>query len=169
MTGVYSGGLVYEYSEEGSNYGLVKLNGDNVEELPDFAGLKNALASAQTPSGDGNYKSNGGPSECPKESKTWEVKIASDKLPALPEGADEYFQKGAGAGPGLKGAGSQTAGTKETNLDSAGAGAVTSAATAPAGSKGAAPAVYVGELSTAPLVCGLVVVLSTFFGASLMC
>lgn len=32
MTGVYSGGLVYEYSEEGSKYGLVKINGNNVEE-----------------------------------------------------------------------------------------------------------------------------------------
>jgi len=28
MTGVYSGGLVYEYSEEGNNYGLVTITSD---------------------------------------------------------------------------------------------------------------------------------------------
>jgi hypothetical protein len=88
----------------------------------------------------------------------------------MPKGADEYFQGGAGKGPGLSGSGSQTSGTKETNLADAADGAVTSSAgtAAPSGSKGAASSVTMGELSMAPFVCGFVVVVSTLFGASLI-
>lgn len=58
MTSVYSGGLVYEYSEEGSGYGLVKINGDSVTETSDFTALQKELASSK-PSGDGGYKDSG--------------------------------------------------------------------------------------------------------------
>lgn len=170
MTGVYSGGLVYEYSEEGSKFGLVKLNGDNVEEKDDYSALKSALSGTQSPSGDGGYKSSGSASQCPSESNTWNVTISSNELPALPDGAKDYFSKGAGDGPGLKGDGSQTSGTKETTLASAGAGAVTSGAgtAAPTGSKGAASSIHMGDFSMAPLVCGMVVVVSTLFGGALI-
>ncbi|KAF2262834.1 hypothetical protein CC78DRAFT_297675 [Lojkania enalia] len=168
MTGVYSGGLVYEYSEEGSKYGLVTLDGDSVTEKSDFTALKSALAKTASPKGDGGYKSTGAASECPSESSTWNVTIAANELPAVPSGTDEYFKKGAGKGPGLAGEGSQSAGSKTTQLASAGAGAVTSGAAANAQSTGAASSVHMGEFSLAPLVCGLVVVLSTLFGASLV-
>jgi hypothetical protein len=172
MTSVYSGGLVYEYSEEGSKYGLVELDGDNVKELPDFTELKNAFASTKSPTGDGGYKKDGKASQCPGESQTWNVAIAANELPAIPKGADEYFRKGAGAGPGLKGAGSQTAGSKETNLAGAGDGAVTSGAAtgekAPTNSKGAAASVRMDGVSVAPLVCSFVVVASMLLGASLI-
>ena len=39
MSSVFSGGLVYEYSEEASNYGLVELKGDSVTN-DDFDNLK---------------------------------------------------------------------------------------------------------------------------------
>ena len=55
MTGVYSGGLVYEYSEEGSKYGLVTIDGDDVTEGDDFTALKTAFAGTTNPSGDGGY------------------------------------------------------------------------------------------------------------------
>lgn len=172
MTGVYSGGLVYEYTEEGSGYGLVKVQNDNVNELGDFQELKNAFAKTKPPSGDGGYKSNGAASKCPEKSQHWNVTIAHDQLPALPEGAADFFKNGAGKGPGLQGAGSQTSGSHETSLSSAADGAVTSGAgtgaKSPTQSKGAASSLRVDEFSMAPLVCGLVVVLSTLFGAALI-
>jgi hypothetical protein len=172
MTGVYSGGLVYEYTEESTKYGLVKVEGGSVSELPDFNDLKNAFAKAKAPSGDGGYKPNGAASKCPEKSKSWNVTIAADELPALPEGAAALFKNGAGKGPGLQGSGSQTSGSHETSLASAADGAVTSGAgtgaKAPTQSKGAASSLHVDEFSMAPLVCGFVVVLSTIFGASLI-
>jgi hypothetical protein len=85
MTGVYSGGLVYEYSEEGSNYGLVTINGMTVTEGPDFAALQTAFKGTANPSGDGGYNSTGGASGCPAYSATWNV--TNDVLPAIPSGA----------------------------------------------------------------------------------
>lgn len=170
MTAVYSGGLVYEYSEEGSGYGLVKISGDTITEKSDFGALKSALAGTQAPTGDGGYKTSGTASQCPDQSKTWNVTISANELPSVPSGASDLFQKGAGTGPGLKGAGSQTSGTKETTLASAGAGAVTSGAgnAAASGSKGAASSIHMGEFSMAPLVCGMVVLVSTMLGGSLI-
>jgi 1,3-beta-glucanosyltransferase GAS5 len=172
MTGVYSGGLVYEYSEEGSKYGLVKINGNSVSELDDFTALKNAFAGTKAPSGDGGYKQNGSPSQCPSKSSTWNVTISADQLPAVPSGCDDFFTKGKGAGkgPGLAGKGSQTSGSKETTLASAGAGAVTNGAAAgnAQGSKAAAASLHMEPFSFAPLVCGMVVVVSTLFGSSLI-
>ena len=169
MTAVYSGGLVYEYSEEGSKYGLVKISGDSVSELDDYTSLKKAFSNNAIPSTDGGYKKSGGASECPTKSNTWNVNIASDKLPAFPDGAKELMDNGAGAGPGLQGKGSQTSGSKTTQLADAADGAVTSGAAAGANaSKGAAASVFAPEFSFAPLVCGMVVVVSTLFGAALI-
>ncbi|KAF1849385.1 glycoside hydrolase family 72 protein [Cucurbitaria berberidis CBS 394.84] len=173
MTGVYSGGLVYEYSQEESNYGLVELKGNTVTERSDFGALKSAFAGTKNPSGDGGYKSNGQASKCPSESKTWNVTLAADKLPSVPEGADELFKKGAGAGPGLKGDGSQSAGSKSTNLANAADGAVTSGSTTGGGaksssSKGAAASLRAGEFSMAPYVCGAIVLVSSLFGGALI-
>jgi len=85
MTSVYSGGLVYEYSEEGNGFGLVTINGDSVTEDADFGALQRALAGTPDPSGDGNYNSTGGSSGCPAQSATWNV--TNDSLPAIPDDA----------------------------------------------------------------------------------
>src|ERR1700761_4055024 len=95
MTSVYSGGLVYEYSEEGSGYGLVNIHGSSVSETPDFTALQSAYAKTK-PSGDGGYKANGSPSKCPSRSKTWEVTdFTGEELPSIPQGAVQYMSKGA--------------------------------------------------------------------------
>jgi len=167
MTSVYSGGLVYEYSEEGTKYGLVTISGDSVTEGPDFAALKSALAGTASPNGDGGYQTNLGASTCPTESKTWNVTISADQLPAFPSGADTYLKEGAGAGAGLKGAGSQTSGSKTTTLASDAAGAVTSGSAGGA-STGAAASLRPGEFSFAPMVCGLIVLVSSLFGGALV-
>jgi hypothetical protein len=172
MTPVYSGGLVYEYSQEDSNYGLVEISGNTVTERDDFTALKNAYASTKNPSGDGGYKSSGAASTCPAKSDSWDVDMKDDQLPALPSGASDLFKSGAGSGPGLTGKGSQDSGSSDVTLGNAADGAVTSGATTPTGgsatSKGAAASVRVPEFSFAPLVCGAVVLVSSMFGGALL-
>ena len=121
-TAVYSGGLVYEYSQEESKYGLVTISGSTVSELPDFTALKSAYANQPNPTGDGGYKKSGKASTCPAQSANWAV--ANDNLPAIPEPAKKYMTQGAGTGPGLLGLGSQTAGTPSTGGAQAGSGSV---------------------------------------------
>jgi len=120
MTPVFSGGLVYEYSEEGTKYGLVKIDGDDINELPDYDALKSAFAATKNPSGDGGYKSNGNPSKCPPASADWNV--TTDSLPSIPVPAQKYMTAGAGSGPGLGGPGSQTAGIPSTGFVNGGSG-----------------------------------------------
>ncbi|KFY08876.1 hypothetical protein V492_05816 [Pseudogymnoascus sp. VKM F-4246] len=110
MTGVYSGGLAYEYSEEGSGYGLVKIKDTKtVSELSGFNYLKKAFAKTKAPTGDGGYTSGKSKaSKCPPKSSNWNVTTAD--LPTIPKKALEYMKADVGKGPGLKGAGSQTSG-----------------------------------------------------------
>jgi hypothetical protein len=177
MTSVYSGGLVYEYSKEQQGqdpvqpkYGLVQLNGNSAESQPDFATLKSAFQKTPIPTGDGGYKTSGSPSECPAKSSTWNVTISANQLPAFPKEANDYLKNGCGTGPGLKGTGSQDAGSQSATLAGEADGAVTSgsSASAPSGSKGAAASLRPGEFGMAPLICGAVVLLSSLLGGSLI-
>ncbi|ROV98163.1 hypothetical protein VPNG_08598 [Cytospora leucostoma] len=108
MTSVYSGGLVYEYSEESSHYGLVSVDGDKVSTKSDFLAYSTALASNPAPSGDGGFTKTTNSAACPSANSDWLVSDTS--LPAIPTGAVKYMSKGAGSGPGLTGDGSQNAG-----------------------------------------------------------
>ena len=165
---VYSGGLVYEYSEESSNYGLVQISGNSVKELPDFTALQSAYAGQQNPSGDGGYSSSGTPSTCPSASADWSV--TDDSLPAIPSPAVKFMTQGAGTGVGLSGPGSQDAGTGSAGTATAGSGTVTATASpsGSAGKKSAASNVKAADFSTAHLVSGVVIVAFTFLGASLL-
>ena len=165
MTGVYSGGLVYEYSQEPSKYGLVEISGNSVSTLPDFDALKSALSGTQNPSGNGGYNAQGAASTCPTYSSPfWLVK--TDALPAIPAGAVKYMSSGAGTGPGLTGDGSQNAGGASTGTATAGSGQATK--TGGSSSTNAAAALRPGEMSMAPIMCAAVVVLSSIFGAALL-
>jgi len=97
MTSVFSGGLVYEFSQETNNYGLVdiKNNGKGaVTPRDDYKNLKKQYAAVQNPSGLGNAKTSGKISECPAfEKGVWE---ANNTLPAFPKDAEQYMEKGAG-------------------------------------------------------------------------
>lgn len=170
MTGVYSGGLVYEYSEEGSNYGLVQINGNDVSTNKDYDALKTALNKTPNPSGDGNYNKTGGSNPCPKKnSPNWDVD-ATDSLPAIPVPAEKYLKDGAGQGIGFSGKGSQTAGTPSSSTASPGSGSGSSSSssgTAGATSKGAAAGlVKPFTISMAPIAVSLVTIVSSLFGAS---
>ena len=48
---VYSGGLVYKYVQEGSNYGLVKINSEDLKDLSDIDALKSAFEKTTNPEG----------------------------------------------------------------------------------------------------------------------
>jgi len=101
MTGVFSGGLVYEYSQEENDFGLVEIKGDKVEKLPDFDNLKAQFSAVKNPSGDGGYKKDGKASECPPKSKDWDFKNF-DKVPAMPSSAKALLEDGAGKPKGIK-------------------------------------------------------------------
>ncbi|KAG5304340.1 glucanosyltransferase [Histoplasma capsulatum G186AR] len=148
MTSVYSGGLVYEYSEEPNNYGLVKLEDGQAVPLKDFDTLKKAFAATKNPDGDGGYNKTGGANPCPKKNAPdWDVD--GDTLPAIPEPAKQYIMKGAGKGPGLDGSGSQNAGTGSSGGAEPGSGAVDGKSSKP-GSGNAA----VGLQARYPVVVG---------------
>ncbi|KAJ5132906.1 hypothetical protein N7448_007064 [Penicillium atrosanguineum] len=175
MTGVYSGGLVYEYSQESSNYGLVKISGDSVSELPDYDALKTAFDGTKNPSGNGDYNSTGGASGCPvKSAPNWDVE--GDSLPAIPTPAKKYLTQGAGKGVGFSGKGSQTSGTQSTSTSvsgsdsSSGSGSSTSSSSSgtSTSTNGASAGLKPSAMSFAPVAVGLVTALSSVFGASLL-
>jgi len=159
MTPVYSGGLVYEYSEEGSKYGLVKIDGSTVTETPDFVALKSAFSKTSNPSGDGGYNAQGGANDCPTKSSNWNV--ADDSLPAIPTAAAAYMKKGAGKGAGLNGPGSQNAGETSPGTATKGSGAVTATDKA----KSLASGLAKGSASYKSLIVAGIVVVFSFLGA----
>ncbi|PWW74066.1 Glycoside Hydrolase Family 72 protein [Tuber magnatum] len=104
MSGVFSGGLVYEFTQEPNNYGLVQIDGDNVTTLTDYNNLKKKYSSTNNPPGDGGYQKDLPPSNCPERTSLWE---ASNTLPDLPSAASIYMNNGAGKPKGTGGASSQ--------------------------------------------------------------
>lgn len=183
MTPVYSGGLVYEYSEEGNGYGLVTISGNTVTTTTGFTDLKNMLAANPAPSGTGDFTTTNKISNCPATSDDWTLgsEFANDALPAIPAGAVKYMSQGAGTGPGLTGDGSMNAGGASTGTATAGSGAVTATAThsstsssstssssSSASASSAASALTRPESGAAAYLCAAVVVLSTLLGATLL-
>ncbi|KAF7716822.1 1,3-beta-glucanosyltransferase [Penicillium ucsense] len=175
MTGVYSGGLVYEYSQEDSNYGLVNIKGSDVTPLPDYKALKSALDKTANPQGDGNYNKTGGANPCPKKnSPNWDVD-STGSLPTIPKPAEKYLKDGAGKGVGFSGKGSQWAGTPSSsnstgNGSSSSSGSssasTTSGAAGQTSSAAASGLVKPFTVSMAPVAVSLVTIVSTLFGAS---
>ncbi|GMF05356.1 unnamed protein product [[Candida] boidinii] len=96
MSSVFSGGLVYEYSQEEADYGLVNItSSNNVTILQDFTNLKGEYEKTPNPSGDGGYSSYDPPSQCPT---SWNFSIT---VPDTPKKALTYFDNGAGEGWGF--------------------------------------------------------------------
>jgi hypothetical protein len=91
MSSVFSGGLVYEYSEEENNYGLVEISGSSVKTNDDFTNLQSEFKKTENPSGDGGYH-NSSYSECPPLSDTWN---ASTTIPDTPKGALVWLKNNA--------------------------------------------------------------------------
>jgi len=168
MTGVYSGGLVYEYSQEEAKFGLVTLSGNNVTELADFSALETAFKATANPTGDGGYNSTGGASGCPVQSANWNV--TNDALPAIPSAALAYMKSGAGKGVGISvttgsqdGAGEDVVGGQSSGTATAGSGAASSTSTS---KKNAGTQMQ--PFDKTPLIVGMIVCSFTLFGAVLL-
>ena len=75
MSSVFSGGLVYEYSNETNNYGLVQIVSDTeVTKLQDFDNLKEQYSKQENPSGNGGASTSNEHSTCPDyEEGIWEA------------------------------------------------------------------------------------------------
>jgi len=171
MAAVYSGGLVYEYSEEGNNYGLVTINSDTaVTPNDDFSALKTAYGKTSNPTGDGGYSSTNKASDCPAQSPTWNV--TSDALPAIPSGAANLFKTGAGKGPGFAGSGSQNAGGTSTGTASPGSGSVTAVASGSSASKSSGSSTSGGNalvpFDMTSMIAGVIVASFTLMGAAIL-
>jgi len=126
MTKSISGGLVYEYTNAGNDYGLVNIKGNTVKPIGNqFSDLEAQMKKIVTPSGNGGATTGNSDQPCPAQGKYWDTKpFTGSALPATPSGAMKYFQDGAGKGPGLNGKGSQEAGTGKQSTASKSAGAV---------------------------------------------
>jgi len=191
MTSVYSGGLVFEYSEEAgnANFGLVNIvSPTSVTEKQDFTNLQAQLAANPAPAGNGGYKSSLPPLACPTQDANWQ---AASTVPALPSAAAVYMTAGAGRGAGFTGAGSQSGGnapaaggassvvvttvTSSVRASSGTAAASTVVATsaaatasAAATSRAAASNMQVASLDKAPLMVGGLVAALMVAGAGFM-
>ena len=133
MTSVFSGGLVYEWTEEANNYGLVEVNNiSSVSPLQDFYNLKNQYQLTPNPTGDGGYNPSGQYSTCPGNStdfETWAV------LPPTPAQALQYIKLGAGNATGNSGNGSQWLGPDATSTVTPGNGTNSGSSTDNSGEK----------------------------------
>lgn len=87
MTGVYSGGLMYEYSQEANKYGIVEISGSTVSELDEYANFKSALSKYPAPTGDGGAASTSHSVACPTSDSVWMVDPT--KIPTIPSAAEK--------------------------------------------------------------------------------
>ncbi|SPQ22085.1 6c4a97ef-3d61-433b-8566-22f8f43f90ce [Thermothielavioides terrestris] len=169
MTPVYSGGLMYEYALEDNGYGIVKIDGDKVEEQPEFKKFASALSANPAPTGDGGFTSTTKAVACPTKDANWLVDTTL--LPAIPENAKKFMTDGAGTGPGLKGSGSQNAADSGTSSGDAqpGSGAA-SGSSSSSSENAAAPAgrVALAGVDKAPFVITGLVMLLTLTGTLLL-
>lgn len=96
MTGVYSGGIMYEYTYEDNKYGIVSIQGGGTGktdqtgkrvENDDFAAFQSALKKFPAPKGDGGYTKTTKASKCPPADEHWDVNTT--ELPKIPKNAEK--------------------------------------------------------------------------------
>ncbi|KAK0636552.1 Glucanosyltransferase-domain-containing protein [Bombardia bombarda] len=179
MTPVYSGGLMYEYTNETNGFGILRIEGDNKAgeidlkqtgervELPEFASLSSAMVAYPAPTGDAGYTKTTNSVACPTQDDHWAVE--GTLLPAMPSDAKKYLTEGAGKGPGLKGVGSQDSGTDEVVEAQPGSGEVdapaSSSSSTATSSSAANGRTAMGPVDKAPFVISGIVVFFTLVGA----
>ncbi|KAK1593298.1 glycolipid anchored surface protein [Colletotrichum navitas] len=169
MTSVYSGGMMYEYSMEANKYGIVQIDGNNVEELKEYGNFKSALSKYPAPTDDaGAAKTSHAAASCPTSDSVWMADPT--KIPTMPEAAEKYMTAGAGEGPGLKGDGSQTAGDSASDGDTTGGvpSPTSSGGKSTGSSNAAAGMTFGGPIEKAPLAIAGLAAMFTMFGAFLL-
>ncbi|KAF5689841.1 1,3-beta-glucanosyltransferase gel1 precursor [Fusarium circinatum] len=104
MSSVYSGGLMYEYSLEDNDYGIVTIKNGKVSTEKEFDLFKSALSKYPMPTGTGGAAKTSHGVACPTSESVWQVDPSY--LPEMPSEAEKYMKDGAGKGPGIDGKGS---------------------------------------------------------------
>ncbi|EAQ84020.1 hypothetical protein CHGG_10424 [Chaetomium globosum CBS 148.51] len=98
MSDVFSGGVVYEYTQEDNNYGLVDMKTDGSAKLrSDFVSLKNQYSKLDFAEIQGQKPattSNGKPPACETKLITTKGFNSNFTLPVLPPGAQEIIDNG---------------------------------------------------------------------------
>lgn len=90
MTDVWSGGVVYEWSQENNNYGLVKISNNDAQPLEDYRNLQQVLSKVNPKGVKMDAVSEQPTPECPGQNDNWK---ASTKLPPTPsQGACQCMQ-----------------------------------------------------------------------------
>ncbi|KAL2265730.1 hypothetical protein VTJ83DRAFT_6830 [Remersonia thermophila] len=105
MWSVFSGGVVYEYTQEANNYGLVKLNDDgSAELLPDFVALREQYAKLNFDEIQGQKApaSSAKPPVCSQSLFTNKNFNSNFTLPVPPPGAEDIIEKGVSPKPSGK-------------------------------------------------------------------
>jgi hypothetical protein len=104
MTPVFSGGVVYEYTEEDNNYGLVKISDDELQILGDFNRLKNQFAKIDWK----DVQSESASDKAPDAPTCKSSLIEEDgfdtnfTLPTVPDGAKKLIKNGLSPKPSGK-------------------------------------------------------------------
>ncbi|KAK6355929.1 hypothetical protein TWF718_000307 [Orbilia javanica] len=152
MTGVFSGGLVYEWTQEENNYGLVQVSKDlkTIEPLVDYDNLKEMYEKVPNPSGDGGATlTSGEPSECPaRVPGVWDAECS---LPTMPRRAEVYFTNGAGTPLGLDGPSNQWNGPAPAPSETETGGPAEATTTSPNAAPGTVPSlnfVAIGSIAS---------------------
>lgn len=85
MTGVISGGIVYEYFQETHDYGLVTLSGGKASTMKNYGALKTVIAKVSPSStAMASYNPTNSPAACPPLNANWQ---ANSNLPPTPNKA----------------------------------------------------------------------------------
>ena len=166
MTSVYSGGLLYEYSMEANDYGIVNIKGDSADPTNEFKMYASALAQDPAPDGNGGAASTSHGVPCPTMDPNWQVNPSL--VPQMPSEAEKFMKDGAGQGPGLDGSGSQQAGDSGTATASVSEGTSSPTSTSSSSSDESAGVSMHGSLSTGPVLVSGAVIIFTLLGACLL-
>lgn len=166
MSGVYSGGLLYEYSIEENDYGIVSIGKDDkVTTISEYNLFKTALSKNAAPTGDGGAASTTHSQACPTSASDWQVNPSL--VPEMPSAAQKYMTKGAGDGPGLDGDGSQNKADSGTATASVDAGTTGGSSSSSETSDSAAPTMM-APMDLAPICVTGAAIIFTLFGALLL-
>lgn len=171
MTGVYSGGLMYEYTYEANKFGIVELKGGlkakTVDKMDEYDAFKSVLSANPAPTGDGGAAKTTHSVSCPTSDANWQVNPSM--VPQMPSQAEKYMKSGAGKGPGfdLDGDGSQNAGDSGTSTASVTGGQASPTGTG-AKSSDSAGVSTLGPVDKAPFIITGLAFFFTLFGTLLL-
>lgn len=166
MSEVYSGGLMYEYSVEDNEYGIVTIKGNKIESGKEYDNFKSALSKYPMPTGAGGAASTTHAVSCPTSESVWQVDPSV--VPEMPRQAQKYLDDGAGRGPGINGTGSQEDTDSGTATASVTLGSSVSTGSSSSGDDDDDSSASIQALSLGPVCVTGAAIFFSLFGAMLL-